>query len=828
MYTTASVCDIVAGNLVQHLPGNPVEHLLTDSRKLTYAATTIFFAIKAPRRNGHDFIETLYSKGVRNFIIEEEVDVSRFPLAGFIRVPHSVQALQQLAAYHRNRFSLKVIGITGSNGKTITKEWLGRLLEPDNEVVKNPQSYNSQTGVPLSIWQIGEHHNLGIFEAGISQPGEMEALERIIRPEMGVLTHIGEAHDEGFSSSAEKITEKLKLFIHCNTIIYKTENKEVAALLRQQAEHTSPAPLLFGWGVEPEDTLCISQLITGGEHTTVKAKYKEQEMQLRIPFTDAPSVENAIHCWCVLLLLGYTEPVIAARMSELEHVAQRLEQVRGINGCILINDSYSADLSALEPALDYLAQQNPQLKKTLILSDMLQSGRSTEQLLEQVRFLITQKKINRFVGIGSGLMQHRHLFETIPGLTASFYKTTSAFKKAFNEKDFQREAILLKGARVFEFEQIARLLEEKVHETVLDIHLDRLMHNLRVHQQMVSADTRLMVIVKAFSYGSGSVEVAQLLQQQKIDYLAVAYADEGVELRKAGIQLPIMVMNAGEPAFDVITQYALEPEVYSPEMLQQFLTYLKKNAFQQYPVHIKLDTGMHRLGFSPEDMPALEKMLVHNPLITVKSVFSHLAGSEDPALDAFTRQQYDSFIQMAATIRNWTGYSFLTHIANSAAILRHPWLQCSMVRLGIGLYGIEPEAGKNHGLQQVCELNTTIAQIKHLAAGETVGYNRSGKLLKDSVIATVRIGYADGYPRNLGNGRGKMLVNGQFAPVIGNVCMDMTMLDITGIPNVKPGNYVLVFGTELPVSEVARWAETIPYEILTGISQRVKRVYYGL
>lgn len=827
MYTATSIAEIVNGELLQTGSGSTVAHLLTDSRRLTYPATTLFFAIRAPRRNGHDFIAPLYQQGVRCFVVEEEIPVNDFPEAAFIRVQQSVTALQQLAAHHRSRFSLPVIGITGSNGKTITKEWLGHLLEPDFEVVKNPQSFNSQTGVALSVWQINASHTLGIFEAGISQPGEMEALEKIIQPQTGILTHIGEAHNEGFSSPAEKIAEKIKLFAHCHTIIYKTDNEEVVRQVQQLAAQAPQRPFCFGWGIRENDTLRITGTKTASEHTTITALYDGNEYTVSVPFTDTPSVDNAIHCWCVLLHKGYNETVIARRMAMLEHIAMRLEQVRGINGCILINDSYSADLSALLPALDYLEQQPAQLKKTLVLSDILQSGRTPEALMQEICRLVVLKKINRLIGIGPEITAHRNLFEAVPVLQTEFYTGTAEFKKAFRENNFRNEAILLKGARVFEFEQVVRLLEEKVHETVLEIHLDRLVHNLRIHQQWISPETQLMAIVKAFSYGSGSAEVAQVLQQQKADYLAVAYADEGVELRRAGIQLPIMVMNASEAGFDVLTQYRLEPEIYSPGILRQFLAYLKKNAWQQYPVHIKLDTGMHRLGFSPADLPELEQLLTHHSLVQVKSVFSHLAGSEHPGLDSFTRQQHELFLQMVEAIRQYIHYPFLTHIANSAAILRHPQLQCSMVRLGIGLYGIEPVTGKQHGLQQVCELYTTIAQVKHLPAGETVSYNRSGKLTRDSVVATVRIGYADGYPRSLGNGRGKMLVNGVMAPVLGNVCMDMTILDITGIPNVQPGDHVLVFGTELPVAQVAEWAETIPYEILTGVSQRVKRVYYG-
>jgi Alr-MurF fusion protein len=825
-YTAANIRDIINGRLLQTGIQTAVEQLVIDSRRISYPLQSAFFAIVTPRRNGHDFIEEVYRTGVRHFIIQQPVNTAAYPEASFIEVPDTVTALQQLAAHHRRQFQLPVVGITGSNGKTIVKEWCHQLLGDVFDIVRNPKSYNSQIGVPLSLWQIQPHHNLGLFEAGISTTGEMEKLEAMIAPGIGIFTNIGEAHSEGFASQQQKIKEKLLLFRHSHTLIVSIDNTAVYGAALDFQRHINPSLGLFSWSLHQPATLQIIKTEKQGIHTHIEAVYQQQNIQVSIPFTDAASVENALHCWCLLLHLNIPHPAIAASMLHLQPVAMRLEQKRGINNCILINDSYSADLSSLQLALDYLEQQNPFQQKTVVLSDILQSGRSQSDLYTTVAQLLQQKQVSRFIGIGNNISAHRHLFDGRQ-FTTAFYESVGEWERYFNPQHFNNEVILLKGARRFELEQVAQWLEEKVHQTVMEIHLDRLVHNLKAHQQLLSPETKTMAIVKAFSYGSGSAEVARVLQYHKTDYLAVAYADEGVELRKAGIHLPIMVMNADEAAFDALIRHELEPELYSPAILDAFLQYARRHALQQYPVHIKLDTGMHRLGFTTADMPFLQQRLAGNNTLAVQSVFSHLVGSEDPEEDAFTRQQFELFTGLCNTINNFLGRSFLRHIANSAAIARHPRLQCNMVRLGIGLYGIDATPGEQLALQQVCELKTTIAQIKQVAAGDTVGYNRRGRVTKNSVIATVRIGYADGYPRRLGNGAGGMLVNGQAAPVIGNVCMDMTMLDITGLPNVKEGDYVLVFGTVLPVQQVARRAGTIAYEILAGISQRVKRVYYG-
>lgn len=806
-----------------------IEHLLTDSRKLIFPVTSLFFAIKGPRRDGHSFLAPLYEKGVRNFVVSEPVDVAALPGANVVSVKDVLNALQLLVAHHRKLFSLPVIGITGSNGKTIVKEWLNQLLDDRYAVIRSPRSYNSQIGVPLSVWALNERHELGIFEAGISQSGEMDRLQKIIQPTIGVFTNIGEAHSEGFLNLRQKVNEKLRLFTHVQALVYCKDapeiNEGVASLWQQLNKGGQGGFEIFNWSTVTEATLQVLTIFKEGSTTLITAMYKEQTLSVTIPFTDDASVENAIHCWCVLLHLGVEPAVIALKMLQLAPVAMRLELKKGINNCSVINDSYSADLSSFNIALDFLSQQRQHSRHTVILSDILQSGRNEKELYREVAQALVQRGVTRLIGIGEKMMQHQGIFRlsAIPEL--SFYPSVEAFRHDFHHLAFRDESILLKGARVFELEQIDRLLEQKVHQTVLEIDLNALGHNLKQYQQLLKPSTKLMAMVKAFSYGSGSYEIANALQFHKVDYLAVAYADEGVELRKGGINLPIMVMNADTTGFDVLVQYNLEPDLYSPGLLRAFEAFLKGEGIRQFPVHIELETGMNRLGFSPDELP-VPLAALQEDTFTVKSVFSHLAASEEAQHDAFTQQQADLFHRMVDAIRGVVTYPFLRHIDNTAGIARHPELQLDMVRLGIGLYGID--SGNTHQLElkEVSTLIATIAQIKELEAGETVSYGRKGVASRHTRIGTVRIGYADGYPRNLSNGIGKMWVKGKLAPVIGTVCMDMVMIDITDIPHVQEGDEVILFGRELPVSQVAQWAQTIPYEMLTGISQRVKRVYF--
>ncbi|HEY8898477.1 MAG TPA: bifunctional UDP-N-acetylmuramoyl-tripeptide:D-alanyl-D-alanine ligase/alanine racemase [Niastella sp.] len=812
--------------LVQH-DNALIEQLLIDSRKLIFPQSSLFFALKGPRRDGHAFIDQLYKKGVRNFVVSEAVDVTALSEANVLQVSDPLQALQNLVASHRKQFSLPVIGITGSNGKTIVKEWLNQLLEEQYTIIRSPKSYNSQIGVPLSVWPLNEQHELAIFEAGISQPGEMEQLQKIIQPTIGIFTNVGEAHSEGFVNVRQKVNEKLQLFRHVETLIYCQDDHEinsgVAALWQQMPANKRFE--IFSWSMVSEATLQIRMVYKDGAKTTITAGYRGQEISIDIPFTDNASVENAIHCWCVMLHLKIPQEVIVQQMQQLGPVAMRLELKKGINNCSIINDSYSADLSSFTIALDFLSQQQQHEKKTVVLSDILQSGRSEKDLYAEVARLLQQRQVSRLIGIGERISHQQNIFNAAGIPELAFYSSVDAFIKELSHIPFKDETILLKGARVFELEQIDRLLQQKVHQTVLEIDLTAVAHNLKQFQQLLKPATKMMGMVKAFSYGSGSYEIANALQFHRIDYLAVAYADEGVELRKAGINLPVMVMNPEESTFDVLVQYNLEPDLYSPGILLLFEDFVKKQGIQQYPVHIELETGMNRLGFSAAELPVVINSL-QSPFFKVQSVFTHLASSEDPQHDAYTNQQGELYMKMAEQIQAVLSYPFIRHVVNTAGIIRHPQWHLDMVRLGIGLYGGDSSGEGGLDLREVSTLKSTIAQIKDLKEGETVSYGRKGVATQNTRIATVRIGYADGYPRRLGHGAGKMLVNGHLAPVIGTVCMDMTMIDITNISHVQEGDEVIVFGGDLPVKQVAHWAQTIPYELLAGISQRVKRIYF--
>lgn len=828
MYTISQIASIIKAKAPVIKTDTGVEHILLDSRKLLFPAGSVFFALNGPRRTGSSFITELYQKGVRCFVVDESVtDVAakKFSKAVFLQVPDVLQALQQLAAYHRQQFNLPVIGITGSNGKTIVKEWLYQLLQQDQNIVRSPKSFNSQVGVPLSIWQISEENTLGIFEAGISQPGEMQNLARIIEPNIGVITSIGDAHGEGFLNIRQKINEKLRLFVKAGVLIYCADNPDLNEAVNTFKNNVRGGDdfKLFSWSKKESATLQVISVEKKETQTAISAKFNEENIQFSIPFTDEASVENAITCCCVMLQLGLNAEQIFMRMPQLRYVEMRLELKQGINNCSVINDSYNSDINSLVIALDFLQQQQQHARRTLILSDIMQSGKSSGELYADVAAILEQKSINRFIGIGPELARQKNAFKSIE--QTAFYTSTADFIHQFHAQHFYDETVLLKGARFFEFELISHLLEQKIHQTVLEINLNAVTHNLKTYQQLLNPDVKLMAMVKAFSYGSGSFEIANLLQFHKVDYLAVAYADEGVELRKAGISLPIMVMNAEEITFDVMMQYNLEPELFSFGILDSFENYIRQSGVHNYPVHIKLDTGMRRLGFEEADIKDLCERLRSTNLFKVQSVFSHLAASDTSAHDAFTEKQAKLFTKACKEIQKATGYKFPRHLANTSAIHRHKDLQFDMVRLGIGLYGVDSNESIQQQLKNVTTLKSTVSQVKKVKAGESVGYSRKGIAVKDSTIATVRIGYADGYPRLMSNGVGKMWINGKIVPVMGNVCMDMTMLDITGA-EVNEGDEVVVFGQELPVAEVAAWAQTIPYEILTGISQRVKRVYY--
>jgi alanine racemase len=797
-----------------------IDTLLIDSRKLTTPKTSLFFALHGLRRDGHFYIEELYQKGVRHFVVSQDFFQNQYPDAVFIKVENTLHALQKLAAYHRSRFAIEIIGITGSNGKTVVKEWLYQLLQFEKHIVRSPKSYNSQIGVPLSVWQISKDDDLGIFEAGISLPNEMQHLEKIIQPAIGVLTNIGEAHSEGFINNEQKLQEKLKLFAHAKIIIANGDEE----LIRQNI-HQFNVPF-FSWGKNENNILVVHAINKTVFTTNISLQYDEEIFTITIPFTDNASVENAITCCAVLLYLKFNIATIVERMKTLQPVNMRLEFKKSINNCTIINDSYSADVDSLSIALDFLQQQANGQKKVVILSDFVGNKNNDITFYSGIVALLQKHEVNRLIAIGKKMQQVLPIIlsEKNDGFESSFFINTNEFVKRFNPSLFKDEIILVKGARIFEFEKIVSLLEQKVHQTVLEINLDAIAHNFKTFQQLLQPETKIMVMVKALAYGSGSAEVAGLLQYHKADYLSVAYADEGVELRKAGITIPIMALNSETNAFDAITENHIEPNIFSFELLNAFLRHLKTNGYKNYPIHIEIETGMNRLGFAAGDMKKLGNDLKDNEYVKVISVFSHLVAGEDAAEDEFSKHQFRLLNEAADELQSFLRYDFMRHISNSAGAARLPQLQMDMVRLGIGLYGI---GVKNLPLQPALTLKSTIAQIKHVKKGESISYNRKGIAQKNSVIATVRIGYADGYNRRFSNGVGEMLVKGKLAPVIGVVCMDMTMLDVTDIDHVNEGDEVILFGSELSIENIAKSIGTIPYEIMTGISQRVKRVYWS-
>lgn len=765
---------------------------------------SVFFAIAGERHDGHSYIRPLYEAGIRQFVVESAFEWKNFPTANAVQVTSTVDALQKITSYHRQQFSIPVIGITGSNGKTIIKEWLYQLLSPDYHVVKNPGSYNSQIGVPLSVWQLQGHHQLGIFEAGISRPGEMEKLERVIRPVYGIFSNIGSAHDEHFKNRQQKIEEKLNLFARAEKVICSTDHPAVySAVIKKRIP-------CFTWGTAAEATVKVKK----GDPWLVY--WKGEWLPISFPFADEASRENAMHCIALMLLLGYEPADIQQRLGGLKSVAMRLEVKEGINGCLVIDDSYNNDLAGLQISLDFLAHQHQRGRRTLILSDIYQSGLSENKLAITIAGKVAASGVQRFIGVGDMLMRHRELFD----LPAEFYPSTEAFTSQFDPARFEDEVILIKGARAFQFEKITALLQRKVHGTVLEINLGALVNNLNFFKSKLKPGTKLMVMVKAFAYGSGSVQVANLLQYHRADYLGVAYADEGAELRQYNISIPIMVMNASVESFESLLAYNLEPVVYSPSLLRALVRFLNGRPL---PIHIKLNTGMHRLGFDDENLTELLDVLKTHANLKVVSVFSHLSGADEEQFDAFSRLQAVRFQTAARRISDELRIAPLLHLVNTPGILRFPEYHFDMVRLGIGLYGVDPTA-TGRLLHEVVTLKTTISQIRKIRAGESVGYSRKGMANTERTIATLAIGYADGYSRAFGNGKGVVLVNGKRAPVVGNVCMDMTMVDITGI-DAQEGDAVVIFGEGLPVTEVAARAATIPYEILTNTSDRVKRVF---
>lgn len=806
MITFSQLEKITGGKSLLYSADRAIESLCIDSRKATGTEGTLFIAIRGERNDGHDYITSLYKMGVRQFLIETPLDPGLFPDANILRVNSSIEALQAIAAFHRSKFSYPIVGITGSNGKTIVKEWLYQILSKDRVVVKNPGSYNSQVGVPLSVWQLRSYHQVGIFEAGISRPGEMANLEKIIRPTLGIFTNIGSAHSEGFADQESKIVEKLKLFDHVDSLIYCTDHGKLHSIISRSGIKT------FTWGSKGNPDVLI-----GIDGTRCNIKYNNENFALQLYFTDKASQENCLHCVALMLKLDFSLPTIQERIRELRSVPMRMELKEGINECQIIDDTYNNDLGGLEIALQFLSHQHQKKKKRVILSDILESGMDDEELVRTISNLIKAANIESFVGIGPVLSRFKKAFPP----PSSFYLSTDEFLKEFNFDELNREVILVKGARAFAFERIVHRLQRKVHGTVMEIDLDAVIHNLNYFKSLLKNTTKIMVMVKAFGYGSGSIEIANILQYHKVNYLGVAYADEGVELRKNNIRIPIMVMNPSDDSFDSIINYDLEPEIYSVRIFNALIKFLNGRPCK---IHLKLDTGMHRLGFGEAELSEAINILKSNNHIQLASIFSHLAGADESTHDQFSEDQFKKFILWADRISSSLGYKPLYHILNSPGILRLRQFQLDMVRLGIGLYGVDPTSNGFSQLRPVATVKTFISQIRQVKKGESIGYGRRGYAKKDSTIATIPIGYADGFSRAFSRGVGEVLIHGKRASVVGNVCMDMTMIDVTGM-NVTEGDEVIIFGKDFPIQEVASKINTIPYEILTSTSERVKRVF---
>lgn len=798
-----------------------ISWLLTDSRSLCFPEETLFFALVTARNDGHNYIKELYGRGVRNFVVSYLPDyMSDYEECNFLLVRDTLSALQTLAAAHRKSFDIPVVGITGSNGKTMIKEWLYQLLESDYAVTRSPKSYNSQIGVPLSVWLLNNQSELGIFEAGISKKDEMRSLWKIIKPTIGILSNIGLAHQENFQSLQDKCIEKLKLFQDCDVVIYNCDNE----LIQGCVDKSIITAREIAWSRKNQDKpLYISSVVKGLDSTEITYRYLSLENKFTIPFTDDASIEDALHCLAVCVYLMVPPQKITERMALLEPLAMRLEVKDGKQGCIIINDSYNSDISSLGIALDFMARrQDDKLRsRTLILSDILQSGWSVRELYKRVAQLVESRGVTKLIGIGADISSESKRFD-LP--EKYFFNTVDDFLKSEVINSIHNELVLIKGARMYSFDRIAERLELKVHETILEVNLQAMADNLNHYRSMLKPDTKIVCMIKASAYGSGSVEVAKTLQDRKVDYLAVAVADEGWELRKAGITANIMVMNPEKTSFNTLFDQKLEPEVYSFHLLDMIIRAAEHNGVTNFPIHIKIDTGMHRLGFAPQDMDELVRRLQRQTAVIPCSVFSHFVGSDSRDFDDFTRLQIERFNQAANTLQAAFNHHIIRHICNSAGIERFPEAHYDMVRLGLGLYGINPI--DNGMLEPVCTLKTTILQIRELEAGETVGYSRKGKIEKHSRIAAIPIGYADGLDRKLGNGHAYCLVKGQKAYYVGNICMDVCMIDVTDI-DCQEGDMVEIFGPNLPVSVLSDILGTIPYEIISTISTRVKRVYYS-
>lgn len=793
-----------------------IKHVITDSRYPVFTNESLFVALHGNRFDGHQFIDDLYNQGCRAFLVEH-LPENRMEDAVFFQVSSTLKALQQLASWHRSNFKYPVIAITGSYGKSIVKEWLYDLLSMQYNVVRSPKSFNSQLGVPLSVLQMSKTNNLGVFEAGISKPNEMLQLLEIIKPTIGVFTNIGNAHQENFTSIEEKIDEKIKLFDTADLIVFPSKYDKIGERLKK----IYPQKKLVAWGERENDFLRIQSVNINSTLTSVSFQVENNCYTVHLPFSNYAFIENAITSLVVAYLLGIPMQQLMKQVSMLRPIDMRLKLVEASNHCTLINDFYNCDLTSISVALEFLKQQNNHPQKAVILSDVPHTGFKPDEVYETVAKWINAAGVNLLVCIGKEIATYKNLFVT----QALFFETVEAFLEQYNRLPFANMTVLLKGARAFAFERISEKMQLQTHETILKIDLNALLHNYLTYKSLLPSTVKIVAMVKAFSYGSGLFEVARLLQHHHVDYLAVAYADEGIELRQNGIHVPIMVMNPEAHTFEAIIEYRLEPVIYNFRILELFAKAVSHIGFTDYPFHVKVDTGMHRLGFLQDEIAPLIEKIKQFPWIKIKSVFSHLAAAEDNNEDAFTLRQISFLQESASKLQQISDDKVMVHILNSAGIERFPQYAFDMVRLGIGLYGISNAGVIKDKLLPVLSLRTIISQIKELEANETVGYNRKGVLHKKSKIAVLPIGYADGIDRRLGNGTWHVKIKDKKVPIIGTICMDMCMVDVSGL-DVSEGDEVVVFESMEDVENIATILETIPYELFTGISRRVKRVYY--
>ena len=813
-YTLSKIAEIVKGKIIGNENVN-ISFLIFDSRMIVPSQGSLFFAIKGSTQDGHNFINEVYEKGCHNFVVSKEFDINNdLKDAHYIIVENTLNALQKLANYHRSLFDIPVFGITGSNGKTIVKEWLTFFLNQKQKAVQSPKSYNSQIGVPLSVWELNENHNVAVFEAGISRPNEMQKLAKIIKPTIGIFTNIGDAHQENFKNISQKINEKLDLFNTANTIIFSADYQYINDFIKNKY----PKKKFFTWSKKYDANLKVLEIKKNRKQTKITVIYKQKKYQITLNFSDDASIDNALTVLSALLVFYPQKTPADFDFTKLLPVEMRLQQIAGKNSCTIINDSYNCDLASLRIALDVVNTQNQNQNKTIILSDIFEVGRKEDELYEVVAKMLKNNNITKIIGVGETISKNQDKFSC----KKFFFENTDELIENISQLDFHNETILLKGARKYRFEKISEILQLKNHRTVLEINMTAFEHNLDYFRKLMKPNTKLMIMVKAFSYGSGSFEIANFLQRQKVDYLAVAIADEGVELRKAGIKIPILILNPDVANFELLPEFSLEPEIYNFKILDDFYSFIKNKVHNPYPVHIKLDTGMNRLGFKKTEINKLIKKLKEYDKIYIKSVFSHLVGSGEKKFDNFTMKQISDFQDITNFIEKETNSKFLRHILNSSGIERFSNYQFDMVRLGIGLYGIS--SINNKKLQNISTLKTKIISITEVKKGESVGYSRAWIAKHNSRIATLPIGYADGLNRLLSNGIGKVIINNQQAKIVGNICMDLTMIDITNI-DAEIGDEVIIFGKELTISELAKTLNTIPYEILTSVSHRVKRIY---